>query len=364
MMKQVLNYDIHNLVKFRIVRNKKYDFSDLINLKYSAFQVYEVDKPDIVLNIGRFTPSNKGCHVVDNKYYINDNYFYCRDSGGGVGWEVEVTGFEGGETIINFNLTKRFQVNPIDIIYMPLFLPQVFLLRFIEHKLSMKGCFLAHSGAVAKNNQAYILSGRAGCFKTTLCMEFVRRAGFVWLGDERVILRQGKALGFPMNSLMFDFMTGHLLDETHWGFLRQVQFVAENLSGRHKQTGKHKPLSANMKVILLISKSNELGDSKKVTFSPVPQSHVGQIVDGLFINARLEDFKGMAGLGIDSGPFLRYVLAYKFVFPNSSIADQERKLSENLKSTLENIPIYQVQIPPRYSVSTFNQVHDFLKKGI
>jgi len=362
-MRQILNYNIHDILKFQIIRDRRWDIRDLINLKFPSFQVDEVDKPDIVLNIGKFTPSNKNCYLIDHKYYIKDNYFYCRESESGIGWEVEVTGFEKGDAIINFNLAKCFQIHPVNIIYMPLFLPQAFLFRIIEHKLSMKNCFLAHAGAVAKDNQAYLLSGRAGCFKTTLCMEFVRRAGFTWLGDARMILYQGKVLGFPIHSLTFDFVTTHLPDETHWGFLRQVQFAAERLLDGPQETAKYKPGSAELKAILLFAKRTRLRNDKKVVFSSLPQTQVEQVVDGLITSSRLEDFKGMAGLGIGSAPFLRYMLAYAFVFPNSSFAVQERKLAENLRNTLANIPIYEVEIPPDYTLDTFDQIHQFIMQG-
>jgi hypothetical protein len=362
-MKQALNYNIHNLVKFRIIRDKKWDFRDLINLKFAAFQVDEIDRPDIILKIGKFTPSNQDCYVVDYKYYIKDNYFYCHDSEGQASWEVEVKGIEQGDTVINFSLHRRFQTQPINIIYMPLFLPQAFLARMIEHKLSTKGCLLAHSGAIARDGHAYLLSGRGGCFKTTLCMEFIRQGGFTWLGDERVILSRDKVLGFPINAAMFDFMTRHLPDETHWGFLKQLQFAAECFVGRCQKTATHKPESAKLKAILLIAKNSGLAADKRVTFSPVPQPQVGQTVDKLITSSRLEDFKSMAGFGLYSGFFLKYMLAYTFAFPNSSVALQEERLREHLRENLQSIPVYEVEIPPTYSPIIFEQIHNFIVKN-
>lgn len=360
-MRQVLDYNIHNIVKFRIVRNKRYDFGDLINLKFCSFQVDEVDKPDIVLNIGKFTPSNRDCYLIDYKYHIKDNYLYCQDSEGKVGWEFEISGLEHGDTVINFHVSKRFRPQSIvNLLYIPLFLPQILLLSIIEYKLSTKGYFLIHSGAISKDNQAYLLSGRAGCFKTTLCMEFVRRAGFTWLGDDRAILYQDKVLGFPMNSAAFEFVTRHLTDETHWGFLRQVHFAAEQLFSRHGKTDKREAKSAELKALLLIARSNRQRDDRRVTFDPLPQSHLEQIVNSLLISNRLEDFIGMAGLGINSGPFLKYMLAYSFVFPNSSIETREEKLAENLKNSLGEIPVYKVEIPVDYSLDIFKQIHEFI----
>jgi len=363
-MKQILSYSIHNILKFQIIRDRKFDFSDLMNLWFSCFEVEQVEKPDIVLNIGKFVPANENCYLIDHKYHIKDNYFYCRESEGKASWEMEVIGFEHGGIIINFHVNKRFQINLLDLVRISLFLPQTFLLKAIEHKLSTKGYFLVHSGGVSKNNKAYLLCGRSGCFKTSLCMDFVRRVGFTWLGDDRAILYQNRVLEFPVNSAVFEFMTQQLPDETHLGFSNLSRFVAQHLLGKYRKTDKDGTRSAELKALLLITKSNRLPANKQATFEALPQSSLEQIVASLLISNRLEDFWGfMPSFGINSAPFLRYLLAYTFVFPNSFIAAQEKRLAESLRSNLEKIPIYKVEIPPVYNIDTFNQVHEFIVKN-
>ena len=364
-MRQVLSYNIHDILKFQIIRDRKFDFGDLINLRFSCFEVEQVEKPDIVLNIGRFTPSNENCYLVDYRYYIKDNYFYCHESEGRASWEIEMKGFEQGDTIINLHSSRQFQMQPFSLVRISLFFPQAFLLRIIEHKLSLKGYFLTHSAAVSKDNQAYLLSGRAGGFKTSLCMDFVRCAGFTCLGDDRVILHQNKILDFPMNPAMFDFMTKQLSNETNFGILQQAQFIAGYLRDKHGKAGGNGTKSAKLKTLLLITRSSGLHADKRVNFEPLPQASLEQIVDSLLLSTRLEDFSGMGmpSFGISSAPFLRYMLAYSFVFPNSLVATQERKLAESLRSSLENIPIYRVEIPPDYSPNTFDQIHQFITRN-
>ena len=153
-MVQTINYNLHDILKFKIIRDKGYGLRDLINLKFSFFEVDNVDNPDIILNIGKFTPSNENCYLVDHKYYIKENYFHCRDSEGKAEWEVEILGFEDEATIINFNgRVKGFQsfMNPD-------FIAQNFLLRLIEYKLGIKGYLFAHSAGISKNEQAYVFA--------------------------------------------------------------------------------------------------------------------------------------------------------------------------------------------------------------
>ena len=361
-MKQTLSYNIQNILKSQIIRDAKPGFSDLLNLRFSCFQVEQVDEPDIVLNIGRFTPSNQNCYLVDHKYYIKENYFYCRESEGKASWEVEITGLEHGDTTINLHIDRKLQIQPVDLLRVPLFLPLAFLLRTIEYKLGTKGYFLTHSAAVSKDNQAYLLSGRAGGFKTSLCMDFVRRAGFTCLGDDRVILHKDGVLNFPMNSAIFEFMVKRLPDETHFGILKQLQFVAAHLRSKHKKARENGDKSAKLKAVFLVAKGSGLHTNKQVKFVPLPGTFSDQVVDSFLLSNRLEDFSGMGmpGFGISSAPFLRYMLAYTFVFPDSLVATWERDMAGYLRNTLENIPIYRIEIPPEYSLDTFSQIHEFI----
>ena len=87
-------------------------------------------------------------------------------------------------------------------------------------------------------------------------------------------------------------------------------------------------------------------------------------MESILISNRLEDFLGMGmpGFGISSGPFLRYMLAYSFVFPDSLVATWERDMARILRNILEDIPVYRVEIPPDYSPDIFDQVHQFIAR--
>jgi len=364
-MRQVLNYNIHDILRFQIRSDMIPGFKSLHNLRFSCFETQQVERPDIVLNTGGFTPENKNCYLVDHKYHIRDNYFYCRDSEGKVGWEVEITGLEQGDTVINLCLSKRFQKQPADLLRIPLFFPQALLLRVIEHRLSTKGYLLTHSAAVSKDDQAYLLSGRAGSFKTSLCMDFVRRGGFTCLGDDRVILSQDRVFGFPVNYAIFDFMVKRLPDETRFGLPKQVQFAAGYLRGKYGKDPGNGAQSGKPKALLLVTRSRGLPADKRVNFESLPRSALEEIVASILTSNRLEDFSGMGmpGFGISSAPFLRYMLAYSFVFPDSLVATWERDMATILRNTLENIPVYRVEIPPEYDPDIFNQIHRFIERN-
>ena len=61
-------------------------------------------------------------------------------------------------------------------------------------------------------------------------------------------------------------------------------------------------------------------------------------------------------MGISSNPFFEYMLAYSFIFPDSQIAMHHwENLKKNLKETLENVPIYEMEIPLEYNDELFSR---------
>lgn len=348
---QSLNYNIHDILKFKIIRDKGYGLRDLINLKFSFFEVEDVDDHDLTLNIGKFTPSNENCYLVDHKYYIKENYFYCKDSEGKAEWEAEISGFEEGGTIVNFNgRLKGFQsfMNPD-------FIAQNLLLRLIEYKLSRKGYLFAHSAGISENEQAYVFAGRGGSFKTSFCMDFIRREGFEFLGDDRVILHKDKVFSFPMGLRVFGFMCDYLPNEDSWNFPNKIRFAKclwDTKSKMDSPIEMGKP--SKLKSLFFIVKTNK----EVIT---VQEISLKEAIDRLITNNRLEDFISLGGIGMNSGPHLKYALAYSYIFPDSQIATQKKYLEKVLKSVLENVPIHEIEIPNNYNLNVFNELHRFIQ---
>jgi len=354
-MVQNFNYNLHDILKFKIVRDKRYGLKDLINLKFSFFEVETVDNPDITLNIGRFIPPNENCYLVDHKYHVKEDYFYCKDSGGKAKWEVEITGFENEHTTINFNgVISGFQsfMNPD-------FIAQSVLLRIIEYKLSRKGYFFAHSAGISKNNRACVLAGRGGTFKTSLCMDFIRKAGFEFLGDDRVILHKDMVFSFPMGLNVFGFMCDHLPNEDSWNIFNKIRFARYLWDRKDKRDTPIKVGEpSKIESLFFIAKTNK----ETITEREIP---LKEAVDKLITNNRLEDFISLGGMGINSGPFLKYALAYSFIFPDSPIATHQSNLERELGSILEKMPILEIEIPSRYDVNTFNKIRSLIEsKGV
>ena len=351
-MRQMLNYNIHDILTFQILRNRRRDFMKDLNLEFTFFETKEeIDDPDIVLNIGKFTPSNEGCYVVDHKYHIKENYFYCKDSEGKARWEVEILGFEDGKTTINFDGT----VFGLPSFLIPEFLPQNLLLRpLIEYKLAKKGYFLIHAGAVSKNNKAYLLEGRGGAFKTTLAMDFVRRGGFEFMADDRVIIHKDKVLSFPFHLILFTFRVKHLPTENPRGFWDKVRMVKYLWNNSKYATNEVKMAnSSTLRVLLSIVKTNKEAIS-------IREANLKETVNKLIVSMEMEMVYSPRMMGMSFGRYFKYMQAYSFVFPESEVATYWDNLERKLCEVLEKIPIYEVEIPYKYCVDTFYSVYNFI----
>lgn len=354
-MKQEINYNIHDILKFKIIGNKNFLTREL-NLEYKFFEVSEVNDPDIILNICRFMPSNDNCYVVDHKYHIKENFFYCKDMGKGAKWEVEIFGFEHGNTTINFNINISGirALSP----YIPFIPFQNFLLKpLIEYKLSKKGYFFIHSAAVSKDNKAYLLAGRGGSFKTTLALEFMRKHGFGFLGDDGIIIHKNKILCYPVSLIMFNYIYEYLPTENLRGFLDKIRLLKYTWNNYDRINNLRADIvkSSDLKALFFIVKKNSESFVCK-------QIDLNKAIDKLIINSNMEiTVPPMPKqMNFASNRYLMYMSAYSYVFPNSQIATYWNDLGKKLRSIFEKIPIYEIELPSKYNSHVFDKLYEYI----
>ena len=232
MSREVLNYNIHDILKMRIVRNRTFDLLRDLNLRFSCFEVDEIERPDLTINIGPFEPSNRECYAVDRKYYVSEGYLYCRDSEKRAQWEFEILGLEEEQTVLNFN---GFIFGLHQIVFPHVFAQNMVGRSLLEYKLSQQSYFLVHAASVVKNDRAFLLVGRGGANKTSVTMDLVRDKGFGFQGDDWVILRDDRVMSFPTHFLEFNFRARHLPSENLRGLgdkFRLVRYLNQRMDYR------------------------------------------------------------------------------------------------------------------------------------
>lgn len=363
-MKEILNYSIHNFITFQIVREKRNDFVRDLNLPFSFFEIgTELASPDIVLNLGEFKRDNRNCYIVDHKYFIDNNYFYCNDSGGAGKWEMEIFNVEHGKTLINFD----YKMLGPEAILSPDLLPQDIILRpLIEYKLSNKGYFLLHGAGICKNNYGYLLSGRGGSFKTSICMDLLRTSQFGFLGDDKIILSKNLDLfSCPTHINIFEYKKNNLQNETFRNssgklaassfikYIDFIRFLQDSDSNRFTNYSYIKK-SSKLNALILITRTNK----NNISVNKVTSNYAST---KLALNNLGDIIKGHTFKVFDSGQYYyKYILAYSHIYPNNSLLAYWEDLRNELCSMLRSIPCYEIEINQSYDCDVLNTVQKLI----
>ncbi len=336
-----LNYNIHDLLTIKIQGSGIWDPTR--NLRYSYFATADnFDEPDILLNIAPFEPSHEGAEAIAHKYYVKENYFYCAEKGSKSKWEIEVFGFETGKSVINFT-GRRHGLRGV---IFPTFMAQEFLIPFIEYKLAKKNHFFIHGGAVCKDSQGYILTGRGGVWKTSLIMDLMRTNDYQFLGDDRVILRKdGGILAFPRGQFVFDFTLNNTRTEER-NIYDDFKLLVHTLGNKTEAVSTNPVADCNAikKLIFVSRKTNDTIQ----TGSVMPQ----EALQRLITNNMAEYVEATRQSPI--GQHSTYVQVYSLLFPDNDLLKHHDRMKVGLKSVIVEVPMQEIILPFDYNQEVFD----------
>jgi len=324
--KMIFNYNIHNIIKLQMIREKQplFEIKPLC-MEYSYFKTNKPIKPNIIVKIGKFKPKNKGCYIIDHKFFVKKDYLYSRESD----WEVEINGFESSQTTVNFwekstifNASKYAGLVIYDHVIRPL----------LEFKLARKGYMLSHSAAVSKNNEGLLLCGPPASYKTTIAMNFVR-AGYKLLGDDFTILKNKTLFSFPRTPIVFDYRIKKLDTEE----LDIFDKIKIRIKYKNLQQFTNIISSSKLRFILfpIISDKEEF---------KVININNKTALKKMVLNNELED---------SFSPFYQYFLAYYTIFSRQSIWSRLEKIID-----IKNIPCFAIKL----SKNNFSKVLQFVER--
>jgi len=340
------NYSIHDILKLKI-RTSSRSLLKGLNFPLSYFEFFdEVDDSDIFLNVGKFTPSNKGCYLIDHKYYVKKNYFYCQDVSGSAKWKVEIFGFEKLPSTINFDgrIVGLFHYLAHDL------LPQETILwPLLELFLGLKGYLLAHGGGITKDDEAFIFLGRGGSLKTTIMLN-AARDGYKILGDDRIIIDLENELvySFPIYHQTFEYMIKNVKREDLNIFQKILLAFYLLKSKKHLAFWERTPVKLRSTYIL---KRTTKFDGK-VNIRTLEKDLA---IEKIIANNKAE--MHYSSIPSTARSFSNYMLAYSYFFPESRISTYWNDLEKRLKEILNDVSFYEVEIPEK-QLPCFN---NFLK---
>jgi len=341
----VQHYDLHGIIKFQVRYNDKKNLIYGYNFPYSYFQVDRVDDPLIILNIAPFKPNKEECDIVFHKYYIKKNYLYFEENDGIFSWHVEFQGIGKENTIINFYWSRL----PPKALISPYYFPQIeYMEPLMDLKLAEKGYCLLHSAAVSHEKKAILFAGRSGASKRTIAAYYLNKLDYSFIGDDKVIVKDGKVFSYPTNIGIFNYSFKHDYTKKLNSLLEKVKTVHY----LHKMKDKliydfGLEDKASIHSVNILSKYQEIEDP---LISPKKRE---EIISSL-INNNLVEFT----------PHLHNALvAYSYIFPESPDSSYSSLLRKNLDICLDNdVRMNEIILGTDYTKSQFDKnVGEFLK---
>ncbi|NPE27876.1 hypothetical protein HNV12_07870 [Methanococcoides sp. SA1] len=352
----IRHYNIHDIYKFTINDNSSCKLFDILNSDFSYFEEINVENPDLVLNIGEFTPQNHDCYIIDNKYHIKDDYIFCTDSIGKYKWMTEISGFESGKIVINFKILSRKTIFDI---CLPLY---TYLLEgFLMYSLSFRGYHTIHSAAVCKNDDVFLLAGRGGSFKTSLVMDLIRKEGFSYMSDDKTIIHDNYAFAYPLNLNRFVFMLENMEFEKYKNKLEKLNLIKHLLTSKKQAINKNKQIIKNdssIKKLIFVSKT--LSPCLKISKISGRENIVQKLIENNRLELCLHGSHLPSLTKIKTNPFYRYMDEYSYVFPKSNVGKYWSTLEEGLTEIFDIDEVYEIQFPNNYDVNDLAQIHDLL----
>lgn len=339
-------YNIHDVATIKIVDQNNWlkKLSEDFTKQYAYFETEEIEDPLITIRLGDFVASNQNCGILDDEYYIRDDYLYCaRDSYKTARWMFEATGFESKK--LNLSIASNLSGTKFTTGYV--------IDAFVNFMLNCSGYPVVHASCVSKDDQAFLFSARGGGGKTTIALRLVER-GFEFLGDNFVLIRDGDALSYVSPLSIFTYNIAPIVKQSFTA-KRKLSLAFKDLL--YRLTGGYVKFFSKFDVRdLFPGKIAEKSHVRAVfllepkdvySVQPVSKEHT---VNHLIANMRLESV------------FFRYVSSYSYLFPDSRLgcfwASYRANLRENLS---DDVRYFTVSVPQEYDDRTLENMERIVR---
>ena len=304
------------------------------------------DNPDLAVTIGRFTPDHKDCTILDDDYCIRDSYLHCReDRHSYATWQLQICGLEQGGTRVDVSPNALGKT----------LIPELVVNPLIWYKLNVKGYPVVHGSAVSRDGKGYVFAGRGASGKSIIALGLVER-GFQLVSDHFVILSDDEVLSLAAPFHIMDFNLVPLLRE-NMKMKHRALFLSRQLSrrlmGRRIAT---KILSGDILPQALLADRARL----RSVFLLLPREELRveridreEMVKHLVANQKLEFV-----------PFIKYMMEYAYLRPESDVATYWSRYEDNLKRALKcTEDFYKVEVPLRQDERTLGAIAELLVRS-
>ena len=338
------DYNIHNLVYIRVNTRTKNQFLEDIQNPFRYFKSPQLPQHDIVLNIGDFEPDRRHCDVINHKIYLREDYLFCEEKIKNIRYRCEIKGLDQEKLILNvWEQPKTVKQK----LFPNLVAQNVFLRPLIDYVLLKKGAISVHAAAFSKNDRAVVFAGRGGAHKTTIAMDMIRREGYQFLGDDRVLMDgAGRVYAYPTFVDLFTFRLRKMAIENYRKLDKLRYFYYR------------RKLENDWSYIANQAKVKSVFSIVKHTGPRVAEKRIARedMITKLIMSQKLENMNSPGVLNIDAGRFYEYLVSYAYRFPESTPASYWSKYQAVVSRALDRHEYVEIGIPEIYGDHIFKKL--------
>lgn len=342
-----LKFNIHNLFKFKMMGENKRCLRHFAQ-DYSYFITDEEIESELDIVVSDFTPSNNECYLLDQRYYIKENYIFCKDNHKAVKWSFCIKDLENKPTIY-------FKGN----IFSEIFLRNYIIEPMIAFKLAQKGYSLLHAAGVALNDKGFVFPAGKGVGKTTTMMNLMGDGGTYLSNEPIIISNDGMVYSFPSYIHFFHYnLKGNPhfseklkfrhkleLELKHFIYLLSLKYCGFYLNINPKDifgdVGGKYPLRS----LILLTKTNK---NKVEILRDIDKK---SLVERLIIINKFE-----------TQYFMDCLMAYSYLFPEKMITNFWQTVGDNLVRALSKTPCHEIEIPFKYDRELYREIYKFIER--
>lgn len=342
------DFNIHNILKIRFIwRRKRKPLLKDLDLKLNYFSAKEVDDPDITVEIGPYNPNLTGCRVYERRFFVKEGFVYAIGGNWRTKWAIQVSGLDEDKLFVKVNGSSR----SIRGFLAPNMLVNVLLLPLLELKFLGKGYALLHSAAVSKNGKGYLIAGRGGSAKTSIIIDLIRKHGYEYVGDDRVLIGSGTVMSFPTHIQTFEYLIKNSENE-FMDFFTKIRLAGY--------------LLRNKPVKMKVAEKSYLAGIFFVTPSTKPyvvkRLNARTSARKIMTNMLMEYFEMSKIIGLGISPIFECITAYSAAYPYSMVARFQEKLLLQVENEFSHLPVYEVSIPMKYSKGVADTISNLIKE--
>lgn len=344
----MMRYNIHDIITFEVIDKRKYA-AKKIDTFYNQFKYYREfsnsKNTDFIINISNFDPQNEECQILDGKYYVKDNYIYCKDEKKLSKWRIELSNWDKSPTTINISTNIFGNISVLT----------NFTDFLIHLKMAEKGYPLIHSSGVLIDNRGIAFAARSSGGKTTIATNLMER-GFKYFGDNFIVLNSSQIYNFlsPLNLYTYNLTP---LIRKNLTFRKKTSIFAKQ--ALYIVSRRYLKLSTKLNLFEILPDQVINQGKLDILFLIIPKTNFSinkldkkELIKHLVYNQQIE-FMHM--------PFLNYIYAYSYVFPDSTIGNHWKIYENSLRDAIgDKVKIYKIEVPLKYNSSIIEEIFKFV----